>query len=94
MVANVSIKLLTFRRRVSKNEKPPGVRDLPPAIQQTFRNLFIRRMMKTVFSSALPWGTPHLDVYQHEFGLAYPHLAYQLHTDDAALLPVILLTSI
>jgi hypothetical protein len=63
------------------------LKDLPKNIQPTFRNTFIRRIMRLVFSDVFPWSNPALEVYQHEFNLIYPHLHYCLHTSDAVILP-------
>ena len=66
----------------------PGVKDLPPSIYSGFRNIFIRHIMKLVFSDVSPWSNPSLSVYQHEFDLVYSPLRYHLQTGDAVTHPV------
>ena len=66
----------------------PGLKDLPDNIQPNFRNIFIRHIMKLVFSDTSPWNNPSLSVYQHEFNLIYSPLQYCLHGDDAVVSPV------
>ena len=66
----------------------PGLKDLPFNIQSNFRNMFIRHIMKLVFSDTSPWSNPILSVYQHEFNKVYSHLQYRLHSDDVVVIPV------
>jgi len=56
-------------------------------MQSTFRNAFIRHIMKLVFSGTSPWSNPNLSVYQHEFDIIYSPFRYHLHGDDAVVFP-------
>jgi len=67
-----------------------GIRDLPPAIRDDFRNDFIRRIMKLIFSSRTPWINPSIETLQQEFDAAFPTYHATLHHDDAVVVPVIL----
>ena len=76
-----------FKDELGKTQAP-GLKDLPYNIQSNFRNMFIRHIMKLVFSDVLPWNNPSLSVYQREFNIIYSPLQYHLHGDDAVTLPV------
>ena len=76
-----------FKNKLGKTQAP-GLKDLPHNIQSNFRNLFIRHIMKLVFSDTSPWNNPSLSVYQREFDTVYSPLQYCLHADDAVILPV------
>ena len=65
-----------------------GIQDLPAAIHDDFRNTFIRRIMKLVFSSDTPWVSPPIETLQQEFNAAFPTHRVRLHLDDAAVVPV------
>jgi hypothetical protein len=90
-------QVLSFPRKYKDEAgktQTPGLKDLPESIQPTFRNMFIRRIMKLVFSSVSPWKNPDLPVYQEEFDQVYPQPRYCLHGDDAVVAPVIVPTLI
>ncbi|KAF9779590.1 hypothetical protein BJ322DRAFT_1113390 [Thelephora terrestris] len=74
-----------FKDEAGKTQVP-GLKDLPPNLQPSFRNTFIRHMMKVALSSMTPWSNPTLPVYQQEFAVIYPALPYRLHGDDAVVL--------
>ena len=57
-------------------------------IRTGFRNNYIRRVIKLVFSSCTPWVNPSIEVLQQEFNAAYPSYRVRLHLDDAAVVPV------
>jgi len=65
-----------------------GIQDLPPAIRDDFRNGFIRRIMKLIFSSNTPWVNPSVESLQQEFNAAFPMYHATLHLNDAAAIPV------
>jgi hypothetical protein len=96
MPSNPFIEVYTFpRKHKDKAGKTqyPGLKDLPHGLQPTFRNTFIRHIIRLVFSGVSPWSNPSLPVLQHEFDLVYLPLRYQLHTDDAAVIPVTIFVS-
>ena len=66
----------------------PGLKDLPHGIQSRFRDTFIRHIMKLIFAGTSPWSNPTLAIYQREFAAIYPDLPYEIHADDALVLPV------
>ncbi|KAF9787362.1 hypothetical protein BJ322DRAFT_1017299 [Thelephora terrestris] len=70
------------------NLQTPGLKDLPFDLKLEFRNIFIRHIMKIVFYDKLPWSNPLCPVYQKEFSIIYPDLPFQIHPDDAVVLPV------
>lgn len=70
------------------------MKDLPHGLQPSFRNTFIRHIIKLVFSDILPWNNPSLPVLQCEFDLVYAPLRYQLHADDTAVIPVTIFVSV
>ena len=47
------------------------MKDLPHGLQSSFRNTFVRRIVKLVFSGISPWSNPSLPFLQHEFDLVY-----------------------
>ena len=66
-----------------------GIRDLPDPICDDFRDDFIRRIMKLVFSSRTPWANPSIETLQREFDAAFPKFYAELQVDDAATVPVL-----
>ena len=66
----------------------PGVKDLPKWLRESFRNLYIRRIIEQVCLSDTPWINPELSSLQRELNYAYPTHRIQLHSDDAAVVPV------
>jgi len=90
--SNLQIQVYSFQRKYkdkTSKTQAPGLRDLPPSIQSNFHNIFIRHIMKLVFSSTLPWNNPSLSVYQQEFDLVYSTSPqYCLHADDAVVILV------
>ena len=64
------------------------IQNLPDPIRLGFRNTYIRRVIKRVFTSSTPWINPPIDVLQQEFNTAYPSYNIKLHPDDAATAPV------
>ena len=52
--------------------------------------MFIRYIMKLMFSGTLPWSNPSLSAYQDKFNEVYSFLWYCLHGDDAVVMPVII----
>jgi len=90
-ISNTCIQAQSFVRKYKDKTgktQVPGLKDLPDNIQPNFRNMFIRHIMKLIFSDTLPWNSPSLSVYQHEFNLIYSSLRYRLHGDDAVVIPV------
>lgn len=77
----------TFKDRDGKRRQP-GLKELPHGLQRHFRDLFIRPVIEQVCLGSTPWTNPGLPVLQHQFHLAYPAYKTQLHSDDAAVLPV------
>jgi hypothetical protein len=67
----------------------PGLKDLPHTMQSNFRNMFIRHIMKLVFSDTSPWSNPSLLDYQHEFDTVYVSLRYCLDAEDAVVCSVV-----
>ena len=83
--------VLSFLRKHKDNTgkfQIPGLKDLPPNIQPNFHNVFIRHIMKLVFSGTSPWSNPSVSVYQQEFNTIYPDHPFCLHGNDAVVLPV------
>ena len=66
-----------------------GIQDLPSTIRVTFRGNYIRRIIRTVFSSTSPWLNPPIETLQQEFNAAYPNYQVKLRPDDAAVAPVL-----
>jgi hypothetical protein len=64
------------------------LRDLLHGLQIGFWNIFICCIIKIIFCNTSPWNNPSLPVLQREFDLAYPLPHYQLHMDDAVVIPV------
>ena len=69
-----------------------GIQDLPSVIRVTFQGNYIRRIIRTVFSSTSPWINPPIETLQREFNAAYPNYQVKLHLDDAAVAPVLIPT--
>lgn len=69
-------------------ERAVGIRDLPGPIRVGFRGHFIRRIIKSVFTSTSPWVNPPIETLQQEFDATYPNHHVKLHLDDAAVVPV------
>jgi hypothetical protein len=78
--------------RLSRDERgrrhQPGVKDLPNWLRESFRNLYIRRIIEQVCISDTPWNNPDLLSLQRELNHAYPTHRIRLHSDDAAVVPV------
>lgn len=70
-----------------------GIQDLPNAVRVGFRDSYIRRVIKLVFSSDTPWANPSIDVLQQEFNASFPNHCVKMHLDDAAAFPVCTLPS-
>ena len=67
-----------------------GIQDLPNTIRPRFRDKFIRRIIKCVFSSHTPWINPSIGTLQQEFNATYPNHHIRLHLDDAGIFPVLI----
>ena len=75
-------------RDVQGRRHQPGVRDLPRWLHNNFHNLYIHCIIKEVCLSRTPWNNPTLPLLQQELNFAYPAHRIQLHSDDAAVVPV------
>ena len=65
-----------------------GIQKLPDSIRPNFRENYIQRVIKLVFSSNTPWVNPSLDALQQGFDATFPSYRFQLHLDDAAVVLV------
>jgi hypothetical protein len=75
-------------RDAQGRRRQPGVRDLPQWLRESFRNLYIHRIIEQVCLSDMPWNNPSLSSLQRELNYAYPTHRIRLHSDDAAVVPV------
>ena len=88
---SLPLQPLTLPRAYKDEEgqkQQPGLKDLPPWLRENFRNQYIRRIIKQVCLSEVPWTNPTLASLQREFSHAYPTKRVRLHSDDAAVVPV------
>ena len=90
-IRDSSFQPFTLPRTYKDDEgqkQQPGLKDLPQWLRETFRNLFIRRVIEQACLSGSPWTNPGLSSLQREFNHAYPTHRIRLHSDDAAVIPV------
>lgn len=66
----------------------PGIKDLPPHIRASFRNTFIRVIIRDIFNSEQPWANPNLMSLQLAYNRIYSAYPARLRCNDAVVHPV------